>query len=170
MPLTFKTVDGQEITIRAIQPGDADIEQAFVRSLSLRSKHLRFFAPVKELSAQMLDQFTHPHYPDNWALIATVQDGNHEKEIGVARYAPAKNSTSSEFAVVVADEWQGRGIGAHLMNELLVVAKTAGIRQLEGFVLKENQRMLVFVEKLGFITQQDPHDSSVVRVTKSLGD
>ena len=64
--------DGTRITIRPIRPSDRQIEQAFVRSLSPMSKHYRFFSGIAELSDKMLDRFTHMHYPDNVAIIATV--------------------------------------------------------------------------------------------------
>jgi len=169
LPRNIVLDDGGEITIRGIQPEDAGIEQAFVRSLSMASKQKRFFFPVKELSPKMLHEFTHSQYPDNWALIATVQDSGLETEIGVARYAPSRGAPGSEFAVVVADAWQGRGVATHLMLELLGVAEPAGIKLIEGIVLRENRRMLAFIERLGFVAQAHPDDPAVVRVVKMLG-
>ncbi len=83
----------------------------------------------------MLEQFTHPRYPRNWALIATISDTGQEKEIGVARYAPTETDSCAEFAIVVADEWQGHGIATRLLRELIAVAESAWIKRFEGLVL-----------------------------------
>jgi len=168
LPRKFKLDNGVEVTVRAIRPEDAEIEQAFVRSLSLKSRHLRFFNAVRELSPQMLETFTHPNYPDSWALIATVRNGASEKEIGVARYAPSKSASGAEFAVAVADDWQKRGIGTQLMKDLLAVAERAGVPRIEGVVLRQNKGMLALAEDLGFVARQDPDDPAVLIVVKNL--
>ncbi len=167
-PRSFTLRNGTEVSIRAIQPGDAEIEQAFVRGLSARSRYLRFFSAIKELSPYMLEQFTHLHYPRNWALIATILDAGTEKEIGVARYAPTEADCRAEFAIVVADEWQGLGIATQLLRELITVAEHAGIERLEGLVLRENGAMLKFAKELGFTTECYPDDATVVRVVRNL--
>lgn len=159
--------DGTRITIRPIRPIDRQLEQSFVRSLSPISKHYRFFSGVAELSDHMLDKFTHMHYPGNVAIVATISCDNVEEEIGVARYAMTGESTA-EFAVAVADEWQGRGIGTHLLQRLLVIARQAGITNLVGIVLRDNQDMLALARHLDFTMQGDNDDVSMVRVSKNL--
>ena len=167
-PRLFTLQNGTEVTIRAIEPADAEIEQAFVRGLSARSKHLRFFSTIKELSPYMLKQFTHPRFPRNWALIATIADAGLEKEIGVARYASTEEDSSAEFAIVVADEWQGLGIATRLLRELITVAERAGFERLEGLVLRENGAMLELANELGFTTERYTDDATVVRVIRNL--
>ncbi len=165
--ILFTLQNGTGVTIRGIEPGDAKIEQAFVRGLSARSKYLRFFSVIKELSPYMLEQFTHLCYPRNWALIATISDAGEDKEIGVARYAGTA-AESAEFAVVVADDWQGFGIATRLLRELIVVAEGAGIQRLEGVVLRENPAMLELAKELGFTTERHPDDATVVRIIRDL--
>jgi FixJ family two-component response regulator len=167
-PRSFILRNGTEVSIRAIQPGDAEIEQAFVRGLSARSRYLRFFSTIKELSPYMLEQFTHPRYPCNWALIATISDAERETEIGVVRYAASEVDSCAEFAIVVADEWQGLGIATQLLRELITVAERAGIERLEGLVLRENRAMLELANELGFTTERYPDDATVVRVIRNL--
>ncbi len=116
----------------------------------------------------MLEQFTHPRYPRNWALIATISDAGQEKEIGVARYAPTETDSCAEFAIVVADEWQGLGLATHLLHDLITVAESAGIKRLEGVVLRENVSMLELANQLGFNTECHPDDTTVVRVIRDL--
>lgn len=153
-----------EITIRPIQPEDAGIEAAFVRDLSLESKHSRFLAAVRELTPQAIERFTRPDYPNEQALIATIQVDGAEKEIGVARYAGDLESAKAEFAIVVADDWQGKGLGVRLMQALFDAAAQAGMRKLEGMVLKNNRNMLQMVRDLGFRVENHPEDPGLAYV------
>ena len=99
-----KLRNGARVTIRTMQPQDAEIEQAFVRGLSKRSRYLRFFSGITELSPGVLEELTNPHFPSSYALIATVCEDDHEKQVAVARYAPTEDASVAEFAVVVDDE------------------------------------------------------------------
>ncbi len=164
---SIKLANGKAITIRAMRPEDAEIEQEFVRGLSSRSKYLRFFSGIKQLSPRMLYQLTHTEFPESYAVIATVEVAGQEQEIAVARYAPAGEVGVAEFAVVVADEWQGHGIASHLLGAVTTAAAIAGIRRLDGLVLKENLEMLALARSLGF-TVSDHGDMSAVRVSKAL--
>lgn len=167
-PSRFTAMNGADITIRAIRPEDADIEQDFVQGLSPRSRFLRFFASIKQLSPRMLERFTRTSYPHDWALIATIVEAGQEKEIGVARYASSGKEGFAEFAIVVADAWQGLGIGRRLLRQLINVAEQANIGSLQGHVLRENTGMLRLAKKLGFTSEKDPDDATVLRLTRSL--
>ena len=159
--------DGTRITIRPIRPSDRQIEQAFVRSLSPMSKHYRFFSGIAELSENMLDKFTHIHYPGNVAIVATVMDNDTEEEIGVARYAMTVELTA-EFAVAVADTWQGRGVATRLLERLMALAKQAGIAEFDGIVLRENRDMSELARHLGFALRRDDEDASIIHASKTL--
>ncbi len=164
----WQTADGDEITIRPIRPEDAEIEQAFVRNLSPTSKRFRFMQGMRELSPDMLVRFTQLDYDRELALIAVVQEGGQEVEIAVARYAINPDGESCEFAVVVADEWQGRGVGSEVMRQLMAAAKDKGIKRIEGQVLKENAGMLALMRFLGFETEPSTDDPAVMNVFRGL--
>jgi acetyltransferase len=91
------------------------------------------------------------------ALAATTMLGG-ETLIGVARYVLDRNNKSAEFAIVVADAWQGRGIGKRLLAKLIDVARRRGVKRLYGDILGTNRPMLEFVRKLGFALErhEDP--------------
>jgi acetyltransferase len=157
-----------EITIRPIQPEDAGIEQDFVQQLSPETRRRRFLAAVRELTPRALERFTRPEYPQEQALIATIIEAGVEKEIGVARYAAEPGGVNAEFAIVIADEWQGKGLGRRMMQELLEAATAAGMCQLEGLVLRDNRHMLQMVQDLGFRIENDPEDSGLAYVRIKL--
>jgi acetyltransferase len=147
-------VDGTPVTIRTMRPGDRDIEARFVSELSPISRYCRFHYALKELDTAMLERFTHVNYPQDMALIATIPDGACNREIGVARFVRYPGTDSAEIAVVVADAWQGKGIGARLLLDLRTLAVAAGIRHLEACVLPGNKRMLELARALGFTIRE----------------
>jgi acetyltransferase len=160
--------DGAEVIIRPIRPEDAEIEQAFVRRLSPQARYFRFMQSLQELSQEMLIRFTQIDYHRELALLAITRQGGEEVELGVARYFTDPDGETGEFAIVVADEWQSRGIGTQLMSGLVDAARDKGLRRLQGEVLANNPRMLQFMKKLGFSLEIKPDDAGIVTVVKSL--
>ncbi|MBS0425276.1 MAG: GNAT family N-acetyltransferase, partial [Proteobacteria bacterium] len=160
--------DGIDLTIRPIRPEDAEIEQAFVRGLSAESKYFRFMDSLQELSQSMLVRFTQIDYDREMALIAVLEQDGREQELGVCRYMASAGGQSCEFALVVADEWQNKGIGNKLMNCLFDAARAKGIKVMEGEVLAANRSMLELVRRLGFEVSVSQEDVAVKRIVKPL--
>ncbi len=160
--------DGTDLTIRPIRPEDAEIEQEFVRGLSAESKYFRFMDTLQELSQPMLVRFTQIDYDREMALIAVLEQDNQEKELGACRYVTSADGQSCEFALVVADEWQRKGIGNKLMNCLFNAARAKGIKIMEGEVLATNRSMLELVRRLGFEVSASEEDVAIKYVVKQL--
>ncbi len=89
-------------------------------------------------------------YSRDMALAATTMLGGGEALIGVARYVRDKTGDSAEFALVVADSWQGRGIGSRLLGKLIEAAHRRRVKRLYGDILATNRPMLELARKLGF--------------------
>ncbi|MCB1927372.1 MAG: GNAT family N-acetyltransferase [Rhodocyclaceae bacterium] len=159
--------EGTEVTIRPIKPEDAENEIEFVRKLSPQTKYFRFMNTVRELPPAMVVRMTQIDYFREMAFIATVpaDDGeggaDGEVQVGVCRYAVNPDAESCEFAVVVADEWQHRGLARRLMGILIETARDRGLKYMNGVFLSENERMLRFVQNLGFVLSNDPEDNTV---------
>ena len=159
---------GDAITIRPIRPEDAGIEAEFVRNLSEESRYYRFMGPLRELTPQMLSHFTRVDYDRHMALIAVTRVNGKENEIAVARYIISDAGSSCEFAIVVADAWQHRGVGTYLMRALMDAAHGRGLHTMFGEVFSSNQKMLDFVRGIGFHTTADPSDARLMRVEAKL--
>lgn len=164
----FQLADGTDITIRPIRPEDAEIERTFVRDLSPQSKYFRFMNSLRELTPQMLVRFTQIDYDREMAFIAVTQRGNQEIEIGVSRYATNPDGETCEFALVVADDWQNKGIGTRLLGQLIDSAKAKRFRYMVGEVLTDNSPMLKLVKMLGFSVSPCVDDPGVRAVTLPL--
>ena len=158
--------DGTNLTIRPIRPEDAEMEQAFVRGLSHETKYFRFMDSLQELSPSALARFTQIDYDREMALLVSTVENGREVELAIARYITNPDGESCEFALVVADAWQHRGIGRKLLHSLFDVARQKGLKRVEGEVLHSNEKMLEMMRSLGFKINQSPEDAQVKQVVK----
>jgi len=159
---------GTEVTIRPIRPDDEAREQAFVHGLSNEARYFRFLDSLRDLTPQMLAHFTHIDYHNHLALIAVTGSGPEAVQIAVARYVVDPDPRACEFAIVVADGWQGRGLATLLMQALMDAARARGVRRMYGDVLASNHKMLALTRRLGFAAHRHPDDPGIYRVEREL--
>lgn len=164
----WQLADGMDITIRPIRPEDAGLEQAFVRNLSEQSRFFRFMNSVQELSQSMLVRFTQIDYSREMALIAVTEVNGTDVELGVTRFAINPDGESCEFALVIADQMHGKGLGQKLMTALMDAARSKGLKVIEGEVLKNNTDMLSLMDRLGFEVVTSTDDDSIKSVRRVL--
>ncbi len=160
--------DGAEITLRPIRPEDAEMEQAFVKSLSEDTRYFRFMDALRELPRSLLVRFTQLDYQREMAIIALAGTGDAEQQVAVARYTTNPDGESCEFAVVIADAWQGKGLGTILMRYLMQIAGSRGLKIMEGEVLGTNPNMLHLMASLGFASKTSPEDPAIRLVSATL--
>ena len=156
------------MTLRPLRPEDRDIEFAFVSNLSPDTRHNRLIGGARAITREYIESLVSVDYSRDMALAATTMLGGGETLIGVARYVKDKDGDSAEFAIVVADEWQGRGIGYRLMSKLIDIARRRGLKRLYGDILAMNRPMLELVRKLAFKVARHPDDPTLTRVTLQL--
>jgi acetyltransferase len=168
--------DGTPWVARPIRPEDADSLQAFIRGLSERTRYMRFISMMRELSPRMLARYTQVDYDRELALVATIELPNpahrghrHDAVIGLAHYLRNPDGRGAEYALVVADAWQGRGLGRRLMTMLVEAAREQGLEYIEGLVLADNRPMLRLMTSLAFRNDPDPEDPTLRRVWLALG-
>ena len=131
---------GERVTIRPVLPQDEELIAAFFRNLSDGSRHDRFFRSMHELPPGLAHSFTSIDYHAHLALIATTLGDAGEVIVGEARYVIVEDG-EAEFAVTVADQWQGKGIGRMLLARLTSRAAIEGVSLLFGDVLLSNKAM-----------------------------
>jgi acetyltransferase len=164
----FQLADGTDIVMRPIRPEDAEIEQSFVRNLSDQARYFRFMQSIHELTPEMLVRFTQIDYDQEMAFIAVTEQDGQEQQIGVGRYVTNLDGESCEFGLVIADRWQGLGIGHRIMNLLIKVARDRGLASMEGEVLSDNGKMLALLKSLDFHIETHPEDPGIRVVSKAL--
>ncbi len=146
-------LDGEEVVIRAIKPEDEPLWAEMIESLSPETAEYRFFGPVKEITKSMLVRYCHIDYDREIALAAIRQPKGRKKKmmLGVARLTiETANVEEGEFAIVVRDAYQRKGIGSKLMDALIQAARDRHVREVRGHVLAANPAMTRFAEDLGF--------------------
>lgn len=145
-----KTSGGVKIFVRPVRPEDAPLFEELFKVLSPTTVYLRFFRPMKALPHSLLVRFTQIDYDREIALVAIDEESSEERMLGVSRIISGADKEEAEFAVLVGDPWQGKGIGETLLRKCLSIAKERGIKSVFGIVLPENTQMLALGKKLGF--------------------
>jgi RimJ/RimL family protein N-acetyltransferase len=152
------------VHVRPIGSRDRDAFSAWFGRLSDESRRRRFHGPKPRLSARELTYLTDVDHVSHTALVAVDASG---ELIGEARYATARrHDRTADFAVTVADEWQGRGIGTDLARRLVERARANGIVRLQATTLAENRTSHRLLRGLGFTVYGA--DSSGVDLELSL--
>jgi acetyltransferase len=163
----FRMRDGTEVVVRAIGPED---EPLIVEMHAHHSDHtirMRYFSLVKTLSRDSLVRLCHLDYDREMALTAVRREDGASHMLGVSRYYLNPETAEAEFALVVGDAHQRRGLGRHLLRRLIEIARERGVRRLVGLVLRENGPMLALTRSLGF-GPPETVDDGVVRVSLDL--
>lgn len=143
--------DGTLVSIRPIRPEDAPRLQALFRRLSPASIYLRFLGYRKMLSDEEARSLAEVDYHNRMAFVACVEQGPEEHIIGVARYAVVESIVpqAAEAAVVVEDEYQGRGLGTILLQKLVSYARENGVHSFWATVHRNNAQILRFIKRSG---------------------
>jgi acetyltransferase len=161
--------NGSRVVVRPALPQDCELHRAFVRSLSDEARYFRFMTRLSELSEAMAEGFTSIDYHSHVALIATVFADAGETMIGEARYVVDEGSDAMcEFAVAVADAWQGMGLARTMLQRLARHAATSGIRRMVGDTVSNNRAMIALAKRTGFAVAKKREDGRLVRLVKEL--
>ena len=168
---------GDTCLVRPIRPDDAQMLQNLVRGLSPESRYFRFVSSFNELPATMLSRFTLIDYDREMALVAVVKDRTTNPDgtfmeidriVGVSRYVITPDQASCEFALVVAEDMKGRGLGTRLMESIMDAARERGLGEIVGLVLRSNAPMLQLMRGMGFASARFDEDADFVKVSHAL--
>ena len=124
---------------------------------------------MKKLPQNMLARFTQIDYDREIALVAILNSMGSEQMLGVGRVIIEYDQKNAEFAVIVGDEWHGKGIGAELMKRCLKIARMRNIERVWGLVLSDNTNMLALGKKLGF-SRKLVHNSGAFELSYNFAD
>jgi GNAT superfamily N-acetyltransferase len=139
--------DGSNMRARPIGPHDRETLQRGVEALSPESRYKRFLSPTPTLSSSQLDYLVNVDHHDHEALVAMTDDGD---PAGVGRFVRLTDEpTAAEVAVVVNDDWHGRGVGTGLLRALAERAREEGIERFTATALAENHQIIELLEELG---------------------
>jgi len=165
---SFTMRTGRDVLIRPIRPEDEPNHHVFISKLTPEDIRFRFFGLVKSLPHSQMARLTQIDYNRDMAFIAIGQDDRHENEtLGVVRIVATKDNSVAEFSIVVRSDLKGTGLGTELMRKMISYCKSRHTKTLVGQVLNTNNRMIHFVETLGFKRTGRP-EPYVIEVTLDL--
>src|SRR5260221_7342885 len=159
---------GNAVTVRFVEPRDAEELQNYFRSLTTRSRYNRFLGAMSELPKNLLEHFIHIGEADRFSVVATMMVGGFETIVGEARYAFNADTASIEFGLSIDDRWQGHGIGAAPLKNLECRAASFGAERLFGDTLRSNEAMIGLARKSGYAFTHSPDDWKLVRFQKQI--
>ena len=149
----WRLSDGTEVILRPMRPEDEPMVAEFLNTLSEETLRQRYFVNHLNVSHELLVRFVNNDYDREIAIVAELTQGKKKRIIGVGRLMGEANRGRSEFAVVVHDDFQGRGLGFKLTDTIIGIAQEKGLKEVSGFVDAKNRRMLRVVAELGFIAE-----------------
>lgn len=150
---------GQVARLRPIRPEDEPMEAKMFEKLSRESLYFRFFGFVPTVTHDFLTRFTHIDYDREMAIMAVVEEAGVDKMVGVVRIISDAWGESAEYAIVVADDWQGQGLGSQMTDYIIDIAREMGIKKLYATALATNKAMLGLFEKKGFTVQREDFET-----------
>jgi len=159
---------GEALTVRFVEPRDAEALQNYFRSLTTRSRYNRFLGALSELPPSVLEDFIHIGEADRFSVIATMLVDGFETIVGEVRYAFDADTASIEFGLSIDDRWQGHGIGKALLNNLECRAAALGAERIFGDTLRSNDAMIALARKAGYAFTSTPGDWKLTRFQKQV--
>jgi RimJ/RimL family protein N-acetyltransferase len=164
----LRSRSGAPLTVRFVEPRDAEELQNYFRSLTTRSRYNRFLGAMSELPKNLLDNFIHVGEAEQFTVVATMMVDGFETIVGEARYAFYADSSSIEFGLSIDDRWQGQGIGKALLKNIECRAASFGAERLFADTLRSNDAMISLARKSGYAFTNSPGDWKLVRFEKHL--
>jgi acyl-CoA hydrolase/RimJ/RimL family protein N-acetyltransferase len=154
---SFKGPEGPiTVYFRLIRPDDADRVKELFYDLSEESIYFRFLTPLKSLRRQTLQDFYAVDQDRDISIVAVVrgtEDEETEKIIGAGRYVLNRSTNQAEFALLIQDEYQNRGIGTFMLNHLMRIAKSKGVDAFIAYVHPSNRKMISFIHRTGKVVE-----------------
>ena len=158
--------DGTEVILRPIRPEDEPLEHEMLTTVSEETIRSRFYQNFKQISHAMHVRSCHIDYDRDMTIVAETRTDQKKRIVGIGSLTIDANGVAGEFAIIVHDDFQGRGMASKLLDVLIGIAAERGLKEFYGFLEPTNGRMTALCEKLGMNRSRVP--DGLVRVSLSL--
>jgi acetyltransferase len=159
--------DGTPVVLRPIKPEDEPMWHELLASCSAESLRYRFSYRFKQTTHEMASRYCFIDYDREMGIVAEVEEDGARKLIGVGRLVADVDHVAAEYAIIIVDRWQGRGLGSLLTDYCLEVARRWGVKRVVAEVSKDNARMLATFRDRNFHLN-DEQEQDVVLVSKAI--
>jgi acetyltransferase len=167
---SFVLADGAAVRIRPIRPEDEPLMVHFHEKLSQESVHLRYLENLKlgqRTAHERLMRICFIDYDREMVLVAVWASGTGDEIVAVGRLSKFHGNNDAEFAILIRDDFQRRGLGTRLLSKLLEIARIERIDHVVGFILAGNSAMQKIADRLDF-TLDFTSDPDLVIATKAM--
>lgn len=162
-----KMRDGTEITLRPIRPEDEPLWMELLGSCSRETIYSRFRYFFFWQSHEVASRYCYIDYDREMAIVAELQEGEKRRILGIGRLNADPTRTVAEYAVLVQDAWQNKGLGGLLTDYCTEIARAWGVKKIIAYTTTDNPRMIAVFKKRNFEIRQDPN-STLVEIQKIL--
>jgi acetyltransferase len=165
---SWKLRDGRTITLRPIKPEDAPLWVEMFQKFSEESKRYRFFQNIKDTPPEVIARYCNINYDKEMAIVAELTEENQRRILGVVRLVVEPDAKTGEIAFIVADPWQGLGLGWKMVEYMIEICKDKELEAIYALILRHNDRSIKLVKEMGFSIES--FDQETVKATLSLRD
>jgi acetyltransferase len=158
--------DGRTVLLRPIKPEDEPLWFEMFQNFSEESVHNRFFYLIKDTPHAVRIRYCDIDYSKEIAIVAELQKERY-RILGVVRLTIDTDKKSGEVAFIVADPWQGLGLGSAMVDYMIEICKDIGLETIYARILPHNHRAIKLVKKRGFTVQ---YKDDVAKATHRLKD
>jgi len=152
--------DGREVLLRPIKPEDEPLWLEMFQNFSEESIRYRFFQIIKDTPHEVRVRYCNIDYDREIAIVAELTEGGRRKILGVVRVSLEPDRKNGEIAFIIADPWQGLGLGTKMVDHAIEICKDMGIETIYAIMLPDNVRALNLVKKMGFTLRYMEDDTT----------
>ncbi len=146
----WKLRDGRSVLLRPIKPEDEPMWLEMFQSFSEESIRFRFFQVIKDTPHEVRVRYCNIDYDREVAIVAELDEDGRRRILGVARVGLEPDGRTGEIAFIVADPWQGLGLGTKMVDHAIDVCKDMKVESIYAIMLRENARAISLMKKMGF--------------------
>ncbi|MEM4200710.1 MAG: GNAT family N-acetyltransferase [Nitrososphaerales archaeon] len=162
----WKLRDGRTVILRPIKPEDEPLWLEMFQSFSEESIRYRFFQIIKDTPHEVRVRYCNIDYDREIAIVAELNEEERKRILGVVRVSLEPDRKKGEIAFIVADPWQGLGLGTKMVDYVIEIAKEMGVESLYAIMLPDNYQAMKLTKKMGFTLQK--MEDGLVKATLSL--
>lgn len=162
----WKLRDGRNVILRPIKPEDEPMWLEMFKNFSESSVRYRFFHLIRDTSHEVRVRYCNIDYDREIAIVAELTEEEPHKIMGVVRIILEPGKKSGEIAIIIADCWQGLGLGTKLLDYVLDICKEKKVETLHAFIMADNHQSIKLFKTMGFKIK--PEDMSIIKATLDL--
>jgi len=145
--------DGRTVLLRPIRPEDEPLWLEMFQNFSEESVRYRFFHIIKDTPHEMRVRYCNIDCDKEIGIVAELEEEGRRKILGVVRLIIEADGKNGEIAFIVADPWQGLGLGSKMVDHMIEICKDRGLETIYALTLPNNYRAIRLLKKRGFIIQ-----------------